>query len=94
MSEMSKEDVAKKVLEYTVALRQSGKTDSEIEQILTEQGIDKEGARTIVNATKNTSYQYGEQESDSGGMGWLIWILILVGVNVCSAIFDWPFWIY
>lgn len=25
---------------------------------------------------------------------WIIYILILIGLNILSAIFDWPFWIY
>jgi hypothetical protein len=25
---------------------------------------------------------------------WAIWIGALIGVNILSAIFDWPFWVY
>ena len=94
MSEKNEEDLVRKVFEYAVALKQSGKTDVEIEENLMQQGLDKEGASAIVKATKNADLQYTEKDSGSGGMGWLIWILVLIVVNVCSAIFDWPFWIY
>jgi hypothetical protein len=38
----------------------------------------------------------GGDDGDSGGgiPGWLIWIALLIGINVCSYLFDWPFWIY
>jgi hypothetical protein len=29
-----------------------------------------------------------------GGGGWVVWILLLGGVNLCSYFFDWSFWIY
>lgn len=29
-----------------------------------------------------------------GGGGWLVWLLALGGVNLCSYLFDWSFWIY
>ncbi len=29
-----------------------------------------------------------------GAIGWLVFIGILVGVNILSYVFDWPFWIY
>ena len=94
MSELNEEEAVKKIFEYAVALKQSGKSDSEVEQTLVEKGIDKEGASVIVKAASKSGYQYREQDNDSGGMGWLIWIVILIVVNICSAIFDWPFWIY
>ncbi len=31
---------------------------------------------------------------DGGGGGWLIWILALGGINLCSYLFDWSFWVY
>lgn len=30
----------------------------------------------------------------SRGMGWLIWIGIIIGVNVLSYVFHWGFWLY
>ncbi len=35
-----------------------------------------------------------ENEEDSGIPKWLIYILILGGINFLSWMFDWPFWIY
>jgi len=29
-----------------------------------------------------------------GGGGWLVWLLVLGGLNLCSYLFDWSFWIY
>jgi hypothetical protein len=26
--------------------------------------------------------------------GWLVWLLVLGGLNLCSYLFDWSFWIY
>lgn len=34
-------------------------------------------------------------DDDGGGIpGWLIWIGLLIGINVLSYLFDWPFWVY
>jgi hypothetical protein len=33
-------------------------------------------------------------DDDGGAGGWLIWILALAGVNLCSYLFDWSFWVY
>lgn len=30
----------------------------------------------------------------SGCGGWLVWIGLLIGINVLSWLFDWPFWIF
>jgi hypothetical protein len=32
--------------------------------------------------------------SDDGGGGWMVWLLLLAGANLCSYLFDWSFWIY
>ena len=29
-----------------------------------------------------------------GADGWLVWLLVLGGINLCSYLFDWSFWIY
>ena len=34
------------------------------------------------------------KSNDGGGMGWLIWIGLLVLINLLSYLFNWPFWIY
>ena len=67
----------------------NGVAYSNIKASLEEQGLEKETAANIVNYVSNNL------EDDSGGLpGWLIWILVLIGINVLSAIFDWPFWVY
>jgi len=35
-----------------------------------------------------------ENNDDSGFPRWLIWIILLIGVNLLSWIFDWSFWVY
>jgi len=35
-----------------------------------------------------------EENGGSSGFGWIIWILLLLGINLLSWIFDWSFWIY
>ncbi len=34
------------------------------------------------------------RRSNGGGMQWVVWLSILVGINLLSAIFDWGFWLY
>ena len=36
----------------------------------------------------------GNAGRGSSGMGWLVWIGVIVGVNVLSYAFDWGFWLY
>jgi hypothetical protein len=33
-------------------------------------------------------------DDGGGGGGWLVWLLVLGGLNLCSYLFDWSFWIY
>ncbi len=33
-------------------------------------------------------------DGGSEGGGWLIWIGLLIGFNVLSALFDWGWWLY
>ncbi len=50
----------------------------------------------IPHSTREESEQmnYGHHSEGSGVPGWLIWVGVLIGVNVLSYVFDWPFWIY
>ncbi len=33
-------------------------------------------------------------DDDGGAGGWIIAIILLGGVNLCSWLFDWSFWLY
>jgi hypothetical protein len=35
-----------------------------------------------------------ERDEDSGGGGFIVWILALLAINFLSLVFDWPFWVY
>lgn len=60
-----------------------------------EQSVDPEKkAEYLKQLQEQRKLRESEVDDDGGGMGWLVWILILGGVNLCSWIFDWPFWIY
>ena len=47
-------------------------------------------------AERHGSYETGGivMADGDGGGGWLVWLLALGGVNLCSYLFDWSFWIY
>lgn len=43
--------------------------------------------------TSYTGYSSGD-DSSSGIPGWLIWIGVIIGLNVLSAVFDWGYYFY
>ena len=49
--------------------------------------------RAKKKVTKRRTVSSADEEDDHV-VGWLIFILIIVLVNVLSMIFDWPFWLY
>lgn len=68
-------------------------------QFLNEQGVAGEEAEAMTtrayHAVKEQIPERVAAEPDSGGFpSWLIYILILVLINILSAIFGWGFWIY
>ncbi len=89
---------------YACELKRAGQNDYQIQSALQGQGLDEEAARRLVayvNSVMPDSPppQYNQTGAQQGGggssiPGWLIWILILVGINILSAIFEWDFWIY
>lgn len=32
--------------------------------------------------------------NNGGGMGWLVWIGVILFINFLSYVFNWPFWVY
>ena len=88
---------------YTKAAEMKGQgfTDDQIVDTLTSQGLDEEGAKKVVSnlndaiRERGTSHSHSHAQSDGGGFpGWLIWIIILIGFNVLSYMFDWGWIIY
>ena len=82
------------MFQYAAALRNDGHDDMAVVQKLQDElGLDAEQAASIVtnlDAVESAAFE----EGGSGIPGWLVWIALLVGVNILSAIFDWPFWVY
>ena len=79
-----------------------GKSAEETAQLLVENGWEQEAADKFVGSIAvslaNARYHAAQAESaksnDGGGMGWLVWIGLLVLINFLSYVFNWPFWIY
>lgn len=95
MSESNEqEELIQEVYAHAIDLKKKGYTDPQIRQNLIQKGLDKESAQAVVKNMNDAIAKNAPADDDSGGMGWLVWIAILIGVNVLSAIFDWPFWIY
>ena len=92
MSDNKEEELVSQVYGFALELRKSGKNNDEIRAELIEKGLEKDVANTIVSNLDNL--ETIQKDDDSGAYGWLIWIGILIVVNVLSAMFDWPFWIY
>jgi len=93
MSDNNDKELIDQIYAYAIELKNSGKSDSQIQEALVEKGLDEESSKTVVDNLSNAEAQNAEGES-SGFPSWLIWIALLILVNILSAIFDWPFWIY
>ena len=92
---MSKDEneIIEQIYTYALELKESGKSDSQIQEALIESGLDEESSKGIIGNMNAAISEKAEEES-SGFPSWLIWRLALIGLNVLSAIFDWPFWVY
>lgn len=93
--ELSKEQI----LLFAMYQIDAGKSDYEVEQALLMKNLNQEEAQIVIKQAHlaiRRSQQEGAQHGDegSGVSGWLVWIGILILINILSAIFDWPFWIY
>ena len=71
----------------------AGVPQSEVVDQLVESGWEEDEARQLVQDIGRKVTAAGSSGGGEG-MGWLLWIGILVGVNVLSYLFDWPFWLY
>ena len=104
MDNRNKEEIIKKIFDHAVALKKAGKSDSQIKEDLLQKGIDENSSNEVIEKIKTIdlfNYQGGEglgeisEEKESSGIsGVLILVVILIVVNIMSASFDWPFWIY
>ncbi len=87
--------------------RDAGHSRGALRQQLEEHGYDAETAASLVDTALGDARQtaarrarssrraaHGGGGGDSEGLGWLIWIGLLLFINLLSWIFDWPFWIY
>lgn len=79
--------------------KQAGKTDLEIKNQLVEKGVEPTAASDLIEKINQRIAQRVQQEvgdDDEGGgfPSWIIYILLLLGINLLSYIFDWSFWIY
>lgn len=95
--EMSQDEVVDQIYGYAADLKKAGQTDIQIIKALQEKGLDAESSKTVVDNLNNMIAERQaeiEEEEGGSGMGWLIWIGILILVNVLSFVFDWGFIIY
>ena len=77
----------------------SGKTQVEVAQQLIDSGWEEKAAQEFVGQISLALLETQERphagsRGGGGGMSWLIWIGLLIGINVLSYLFNWPFWIY
>ncbi|BDD11550.1 hypothetical protein FUAX_39820 (plasmid) [Fulvitalea axinellae] len=89
------EELLKQLYVYVAEQRRAGKLNYEIKNDLKEKGIPEEVIDAVIKSVAS-HVEVGDTSSSEGGgiPKFLIWILILVILNVMSAAFDWPFWVY
>ncbi len=79
------------------ALARGDSRESVIED-LAKNGLSESDAEEFVSLIEYQLYQVDAGTAHGGGgeggMGWLIWIGAIVGINVLSHIFNWGFIIY
>lgn len=95
--EMSQDEMVDQIYGYAADLKKAGQTDLEIINALQEKGLDADSSKTVVDNLNNMIAERQaeiEEEEGGSGMGWLVWIGILILVNVLSFVFDWGFIIY
>lgn len=66
---------------------------------LSENGMSEDDSEEFVSLIESQLYQIDTGPAQhaggsDGGMGWLMWISVIVGINVLSQIFNWGFVIY
>jgi hypothetical protein len=76
----------------------SGKSQIEVAKQLVDSGWEEQPAHEFVGQIAIAMLEADDPQhagsGGGGGMSWLIWIGLLVGINVLSYFFEWPFWIY
>lgn len=88
------QELVKKIYAIAARMKETGHSDGEIIKALMDDGLDQPSAQTVVNNLHYAEEQPIAESSGGGFPGWLVWVLLLVGVNVLSAVFDWGFWLY
>ena len=76
-----------------------GESQTSIVADLTRNGWQEDEATEFVSSIKHELMRRSDQANhDSGwsgeGMGWLLWIGGILGINLLSYLFNWKFWIY
>ena len=96
MSKVNEKEVINQIFKYAVSLRQEGQSKVEIKKALIEKGLDEELAQKVIDnlGQYSSNQRKAKQEDEGSGMGWLLWIGILILVNILSAVFGWGFWVY
>lgn len=93
--EISRQEIIKKLSEFALEQRQEGKSDEEIQALLAEKHVDADTISLVMRTVNFAEHQHQEAEEEGSGVkGWIVWIALIIGVNVLSAIFDWGFWVY
>ncbi|MEO8498035.1 MAG: hypothetical protein ABI614_23465 [Planctomycetota bacterium] len=59
-----------------------------------EQGAADEFVGQIALHRASAPRRVAPSKDGGGGMGWLIWIGVIILINVLSQVFNWGFWIY
>ena len=78
---------------------ENGESPAHVRIGLIQNGVDGDAADAIVDrvfADRDTplSERHREVAAASVSNSWMFWIGGLILINVCSWIFDWPFWLY
>lgn len=95
------EEALNAIYTYAFELKDQGLSNAKTRELLIEKGIDKEAAALIVKKVTEVRVANGatsngaivEPESDIN-YGPFLWIGGLLLFNLCSYLFDWPFWMY
>jgi hypothetical protein len=96
MSSAHEADIEELAVSIAQAL-QSGRSQSSIVDEIIGDGQDQEHRENIAHFVSQIgqSVDSVDVEEDGGEFSsWMIWIALLVVINVLSAMFDWPFWVY
>jgi len=70
-----------------------GQSRSQVTAQLVESGWTQEASDQLVGEVEQHLSQ-AESKGEGSGMGWLIWIGLLLLINLLSYLFNWGFWLY